>query len=1136
MFVSKQAFYLFLIQTIAMQLLLAKSSNGQKQLLKEVSLGISLTDVSLQKVFHVISEETGFVFGYDTEFIKSDRKKYSLHFKKTNLRKVLEALAYDAEIRFKRVNNNILVVTDKRNRSRKKIMVTEYGKISGRVTDENGHGLPGVNVMVKGTDIGTITDVDGHYELDVPSEATTLVFSYVGYISEEIEITGRSEVDIALTPDIASLSEVVVIGYGSKDKRNLTGAVSTVDAKTLNVITTGDISNALTGKLPGLRVMQVGGEPGLYDNQIDIRGWGNMLVVVDGIPREDFQKIDPGAIASISILKDASAAVFGVKAANGVMLITTKKGQEGPAKVTLDTSVGFEELLNYPKPIDNAIDALILKNEGALARGRPMPYPGWERYTGEDPDFPSVNWWDLTIRERVPIYKNNLSVSGGSNKVTYFMSLGTLHQEGIYKSGSMDYNRYNLRTNISANLKEGLTANLIFTTILEERNRPYGNSSWDFFKQVWMQPPWEPIYLNNTEPLYYDGQADRNPLAITDSELTGYRKYNTRRYETTLSLVYDIPSIQGLQLKGLFAYDMKYAREKQFRRAYKEYRSFDESTNQYGVKGLHDPTRLRQYFDEWIYYQTQLSIRYNRSFLNNKHNIDALLLTDLRNGEGTGFRSERFYQLDVLDQLDAGLITNQGAGGSDKILDGNKALVGRLNYDFDTKYLVEFSFRYDGSSRFPKDSRWGFFPAMSLGWRLSDENFIRDNIGFMDNLKLRFSHGKMGDDRDASNFQYLTGYSNSGAYIFDGTNLVTGIASRGLNNPHITWYTATTTNLGLDGSLWKRKLDFQFDFFQRKRSGLLARRSATLPASFGANLPQENLNSDLSKGFEIVLGHSHEVNGINYSVRGNITYARLKWVHREQTEAGNSYIAWRHGAKDRWTNIRWGYGYEGQFQTEEEINSYPIIQDGHGHSEMFPGDFKYEDWNGDGMINSLDQHPIGRNEDAEIFYGMDISATWKGLSLNLFFQGATNYSLKPTEQLNAPLPWGRNSSAMFLDRWRHEDPLDFSTPWVPGKYPISRDAFGYEPKKADSEFWMHNVRYLRLKSIELSYQLPDKWISTIKAQEVRLYGNAFNVFTWANKDLLEVSDPEHRMNQSGADNGYKYPIMANYNLGLSITF
>lgn len=1115
---------------------MAASSNSQALL--DQKLTVEFENEILKEILGEIENLANVKFAYDVIAIRAN-DRLSLKVKNEKLSRVLDKLLGPKTISYEVIGNQIIL---KKQPEKEKLNVSPALLevrliVSGTVTSTDGETLPGVTVLVKGTSNGTVTDIDGKYSLNVANENDVLSFSSIGFVTQEVTVNGKSVIDVSLEEDTQSLEEVVVVGFGEQKKVNLTGAVSTVETKVLTSITSTDLSNSLAGRLPGLRVMQIGGEPGQYDNSVDIRGWGNMLVVVDGIPREDFQRIDPSTIASVTVLKDASAAVYGVKAANGVMLITTKKGVAGKMEININSSYGTQQMTEFPKAIRNSVDNLILKNEAALVAGNPLPYPDWEKYTGEDPDFPSVDYWGLVMRENSPLSKNNISFNGGSEKVTYFMSVGSMHQADVWKqldkSNKSGYNRYNFTANVTAEIYKNLTANFIFKGMIDDRDQPYETRNGVVFRQNWMEPAYSPIYANNNPDYYYDGLADRNPLAIIDTDLTGYRKFRNKRYESTISLVYDVPSIEGLQMKGLFAYDMKYSTSKQFRKAYNEYK-YNSETDTYAITGINNPTNLQMAFDETIYMQTQLSLNYRKSFFDDKHGIEALILGERRSGNGARFSAQRNYALNVLEQLDAGLTENQLAFGRDKVLDGNLGLVGRLNYDYNTKYLAEFSFRYDGSSLFPETSRWGFFPAFSMGWRINEEAFFRNATSAFDNLKLRFSHGVMGDDSFANGFEFLEGYLYpSGAYIFDGASLTAGAAPKGLNNPFITWYTATTSNIGLDGNLWRGLLDFQFDFFQRKREGLLATRAVAVPKIFGTELPQENLESDLSRGLELVLGHSNQINGFNYSIRGNFTYTRVKWLHKEAALAGNSYLNWRNRSDDRWKNIRWGYGYEGQFQNQEEINNAPV-QNANGHSGLFPGDVRYEDWNEDGMINDLDQYPIGRDNSPEIFYGLDLSGGWKGFTLSVFFQGATNYSFRPTGQLRGPLVWGRNSSEIFLDRWHHEVPLDFDSPWVPGRFPISRDNFGYPPNQLTSKYIIQDVTYLRLKNVEIGYNLPIVWANKVGAQQIRIYGNAMNVYTWKGKDVL--FDPEHRLDGPEAQGGYKYPLMANFNGGLNVTF
>lgn len=1124
--IMRVAIILFIAGILQAQALDAWSQNPR--------LTLNFTGAEIEKVFDRIEEESDFFFLYNESLLNTDRK-IDITADNQSIDVVLENLFAGTDIMYTVIDKKIILAPENKSEIDKTVNTVQQLIVTGKVTDsQNGLGMPGVNIIVKGTTMGTMTDSDGNFSITVPSATSVLTFSFIGYLNQEINLNGRNSINVALVSDVEILSEVVVVGYGVQKKVNQTGSIASVESEKLASYTTVDLSNTLAGKMPGLRVMQIGGEPGAYDNKVDIRGWGEMLVIVDGIPREDFQRIDPNTIASVSILKDASAAVYGVKAANGVMLITTKKGEAGKMAVTVNASYGIQTMTDYPKSISNSIDNLTLLNEAALVAGNPLPYPDWEKYTGEDPDYPSIDYWGLVFRDFSPTSKNSLSFTGGSERISYFMSVSNFSQEDVWKQLNPDnksgYDRYNFSANITAEILPDLKANLIFAGMTDYRVQPeftYGSA---VFRQNYMEPSYKPVYANNNPDYYYDGLADRNPLAIIDMDLTGYRKFWNKKYETTLNLTYDLPFIKGLQARGVFAYDVNHSNNKRWRKAYSEYKYRD---GEYIPTGIASPTFLSQGFNESVILQPQISLNYRNTFFDN-HNITALLLYEQRRVTGTDFRAERNYELTVLDQLNAGLTDNRGAFGADYVPMASKGIVGRVNYEFSTKYLAEFSFRYDGSSLFPENSRWGFFPAFSIGWRINEERFIKDNLPFINHLKIRLSHGIMGDDSGVMGFEYLAGYIYpSQSYIFNGSSLTAGASSKGLFNPNITWYTATTSNIGLEGNLWNSKLDFSIDVFRRLREGLLATRVAALPKEFGTALPQENLESDYSTGFEIDLGHKNSINEFYYEVRGNFTWARSRWKDREVAPYGSSYSNWRNNQEERWKNMRWGYGFVGQFQTEEELLTAPI-QNQNGHYDLFPGDVRYEDWNEDGMISDLDMYPIGRDNDAEIFYGLDLSGSWKGLTLNVFFQGATNFSLLPTAQMRGPLMWGRNSIDIFMDRWHHEDPLDFSTPWVPGRFPISRTNFGHPPNQLVSEYTVQDVIYLRLKNIELSYTLPASISNKIRAQELRIYTNASNVFTLKNKEVF--FDPEKRLDGSEAASGYKYPTMANYNLGISVTF
>ena len=513
-----------------------------------------------------------------------------------------------------------------------------------------------------------------------------------------------------------------------------------------------------------------------------------------------------------------------------------------------------------------------------------------------------------------------------------------------------------------------------------------------------------------------------------------------------------MPFIPGLSAKVMFSYLTKVEETKNFQKEFYLY-SHDQASDKYNkVFTGNSPSAL--YRKDYTSEQNllQFSLNYNRSFMD-KHNISALFLYEQREDLDDYVSAYRQFAIDALDQINAGMDKNKTNNGVESEL-ANVSFVGRINYDYMSKYLFEFAFREDGSAKFYKNNRWGFFPSVSAGWRLSEEAFIKNNTSIIDNLKLRASYGVMGDDqaldRDGNAtvkaFQYLTGYNYPGGtnYIF-GSDVINSVITKGLANLDYTWLTSKIVNVGIDASLWNRMLEVNFDVFYRKRDGLIAYRSGSLPNTFGASFPQENLNSDDYRGFELVLGHTNKIGDWTYSVKGNMSFTRIKDRHIEQADPISSYTNWRNNRSDRWQNMEFGYKYVGQFQNQEEINNW-AVQDGAGNTTLMPGDLKFEDFNGDGVINEYDLQPIGRSNTPEIYFGLDLSASWKGFDLSILMQGATNYSTRMDGIMGYALFNGSSALECFMDRWHRADLYDPNSEWIPGKYPSTYNS-GKESNK-----------------------------------------------------------------------------------------
>ncbi|GAA4310429.1 TonB-dependent receptor [Compostibacter hankyongensis] len=996
-------------------------------------------------------------------------------------------------------------------------------RISGKITDEQGNPVVGATVSVKGTAAGTTTDDKGRYAIEA-EQGQTLVFTSIGYKAKEVVYSGQTRIDIRLEVASTQLNEVVAIGYGTQKKVSLTGAISSLNSKELKTATSPTLSNMLAGKMPGLRVAQRTSEPGVYNTSFDIRGMGAPLIIVDGVPRSDFNRIDPNDVESISILKDASAAVYGVRAANGVVLVTTKRGKAGQVEINYTGTVGGASPTIFPRGL-NAYQYATLTNEADINNGAQPTFSKEQLEQYKNGTLRGTDWFGMLTRQYAPQMQHDLSVSGGTEKTTYFFSVGIYDDQGLWKSGSLNDKRYNFRSNITSKITDNLEAQMLLSGFQDTRNTPFGSTT-SILNQPLLMPPTLPAYANNN-PKYLQetGVSPSNPIALTNAGIVGYSKYLDKSLNGSLVLNYTVPFVPGLKARAMYSYDVTNNLGKSWRKRYPLY-TYDNATDTYNPVYRQDPSTLSEQFEENHTSDVQLSLNYEKSFTG-RHTLKALLLFEQLQKDSSNFNASKEFTLDAVDQFYAGNAANQRVNSGITSPFANQGIVGRLNYAYMDKYLIEGSFRYDGSSKFAKGHRWGFFPAISVGWRLSEESFIKDNIPAFTNLKLRASWGKLGDDA-ASTYQFLTGYNYPfGNYVL-GDQVIGGLASRGMPNPDITWFTATTTDIGLDGEIGNGMLTFTADIFRRKKNGILASRLLSLPASVGAALPQENLNSNLTQGFEVQVGHAGRAGKFNYNVSANVSFSRTKLLYVERAASTNAYQNWRENNSDRWNDIVWGYTVVGQFTSQEDIDGW-AIEDGRGNTTVLPGDLKYQDYNHDGIIDGNDMHPIGRNPNLpEWNFGLTASVTWKGLDLNILLQGAHGYYVNQNGDglFSNPVPYKRNGLLPeFMDRWHHEDIFDPTSPWVPGKYPASRYQGTANVNYLPSTYWWHSDPYLRVKSIELGYTLPASITKKI-VKSVRVFVNGFNMLTWSKVSYI---DPEHNTNTA-------YPIMKNFNGGLNITF
>ena len=600
--------------------------------------------------------------------------------------------------------------------------------ISGQVVDELGEAIIGANVTVVGNkSLGTITDIDGNFTLTVP-QGTTLEVSYIGYVNKKVVVDNKTSYKITLKEDAEQLDEVVVVGYGTQKRVNLTGAVSAITNEELVATKSQNAQNMLTGKVPGVRVIQKTSEPGEFTNQFDIRGFGSPLIVVDGVPRGNLQRMDPNEIESISVLKDASAAIYGVRAANGVVLITTKKGEKNKPKIEYNMYYGIQTPAEMLEPV-GAVDRMRLFNEKSMRNltNPQLTYSDEQIEEYLNGTLKSTDWYDAVIRNSAPQQQHNVSLSGGSEKTDYYVNFGYTDQEGFFKSKAMDYNRYNLRANLNAEVAKNLKASIKINGIIDSKQRQY-LSTWEVYKALWRASPNEKLYANDNPEYFQKMSSDQlNLLAATDPDVSGYNKTTNKIFQSTMELEYAVPFVKGLKVKGMFSYDTSIADNTIYKKEYNEY-TYSEATDTYTAYAMQSPTNLERYYGNSWTTLWQASVSYENTFASS-HNVSGLLLFEEAHSVGDNIRAARDFSI-PLPYLFAGNSANQlGTANANGLTESaSQALVGRFNYDYKGRYLLEFAFRYDGSSKFPSHSRWGFFPSASVGWRMSEESFIKDKL------------------------------------------------------------------------------------------------------------------------------------------------------------------------------------------------------------------------------------------------------------------------------------------------------------------------------------------------------------------------------------------------------------------------
>lgn len=988
--------------------------------------------------------------------------------------------------------------------------------VRGTVSDAAGEPLIGVNVIVKGTTLGTVTDMDGNYSLQVPGNEAILVFSYIGYTTVEVPVGNQTTINQTLSEDRETLEEVVVVGYGTQKKVTVTGSVASVSGTELKASPTTNLSNGMLGRLPGVIGFTREGEPGSGGTTIRIRGTNSLgskdpLVVIDGVADRSggFNRLNPSEIESISVLKDAAASIYGSRAANGVILITTKRGKEGKPVVTLDGSYGFSQPIRLPK-MANAFEYATMLNE--ITPGTYTEEELKKFQDGSDPwGYPNTNWYDA-IKPYSPIYRTDVGVSGGSDKMKYFVNLSANGEDGIYKRSANRYDQYGIRLNLDVKTSQYVSFTYGNESRLEYRRYP-AKSAGSIFSALRRGKPIYNAVWPTGEP-GPDIEYGDNPY-VTATDAAGFDRQKTYYIQNNVGVNIDIPWVEGLKLQGNAAFDKRFWGRKLFQKPVILY-SWDGVTK--GSEGLSpakrwigDP-RMERANDDQTDWLTNAIVSYEKTAAN--HTFGAMAGIEAQSKQLDYFWAfRRYFISDQVTELDAGSAVDMNNAGS-SWKENRLNYFGRFNYNYLERYLLEFVWRYDGSYRFPKDKRYGFFPGLSTAWRVSEEPFWKESISFIDYFKFRASIAQTGNDAllnanenyDRS-IQYLNTFGLTTGPIF-GTGQVKGIYPSRTPNPNITWERGTTYNLGFDFKFLQNRLTWETDLFYHKRTDMLISRNASLPEIIGITLPRENLGEMENKGIESLISWSDKVGSdFQYDFSLNMTYTRNKILFWDETPGIPDYQ--KSTGMPVYAPLY--YVADGIFHTQADVDAYPHW------SGARPGDIRFKDINDDGKINADDR--VRRKKTPEPWFvgGFNVTLRYKNWDLMALFQSALGAEIYVQT-------WSGTVGNFLKDyydkRWTPENP----------------NANGPRTYERENQYWINNRNsyflrsgdYLRLKNMEIGYTVRNDRLAKSGIQQIRLYTNGSNIFTI---DKLKVFDPE-----ANSINLDSYPQRRYFNFGISATF
>lgn len=1061
-------------------------------------IDLKLENATLKEFFAAVEQKTDYTFMYKNQDLKTP---VSIEVKNTEIKEVFDRI-------FSRLNIDYEV-------SGKRIILKDLSKdtlkavnkqVSGNVVDVQGEPIIGANVIERGTTNGVITDIDGKFTLQV-SEGAILQVSYIGYVTQEISVKNRYDFTIKLLEDFQTLEEIVVVGYGTQKKINLTGSVENVSGAELAKRPVGQASMALQGMASGVTIQQSSGQPGNDKGSIRIRGIGTIisydkdnnpsntsdpLILVDGV-ESDINHVDPNDIESISVLKDAaSAAIYGSRAANGVILITTNRAKKDVFRISYDNYIGWQSPTALPKNV-SGYDHMVMMNEANRNVGKAEPFKQEyiDEYQKNAPsnNYPETNWRKEMLKKSALQHNHHVSINGGGEKVSMLGSVSYLNQDGI--TINTNYERINLRLNTDVHIRKDLTARFDVFFMTDNNAEPAAGMPWYFLNR----------YPNNIAGQNEDGSwgigwDGTNVWATqTDGGMT-----HSKNYTTNLNFKLDYQPLKGLNVS--FQYAPKWN--------FYHYKRFGKTVNLYYPSGdLFNPTphraNLKEKYAKNINNNLKALVTYDKTIAD--HSLSLLAgfeQVDFKGDWIQGFRDQ--FALENYEVLNAGSPANQEATGSaaDWAL---RSFFGRINYNYQQKYLVEANIRYDGSSRFSKGNKYGAFPSVSAGWRISEESFMK-NIGWLDNMKIRASWGKLGN-QEIGNYPFVSSVDLGLNYIFNGTVPGQGGAVLDAANPNISWESTTMTNIGVDVNLFS-KLSLTAEYYVKKTADILLK--LPIPGTTGLNAAYQNAGEVRNKGWDLTVRYNDKIGDFQYNVGANLSDVKNEIVNL----AGTGPYMYDRTIHQEGKPISSLYGLEaeGLFQSEEEIKNH-ATQFG---NILAPGDIKYKDQNKDGVINAEDRVIMG-NYMPRYTYGFDFFGKYKDFDLSFLLQGVGKADGYLDQQSVMAFYMGGTAQEWHKNHWTPENRN--------GSYP--RLTFNYPNNEQVSSYWVKSAAYLRMKNLQVGYTIPKSVLNKTFIDHCRFFFSAQNLFTITS--FYKSFDPE-----SPVGRGEFYPMMKVYSFGLNVKF